>query len=284
MPKSTRSKSSWRSRRGGRSVTVLPGAVETITRPNQTWPVILLLTIWRWRWELACLAGLVYVWHWHLASIQGFLTDTLPTWVAVVFIVGTVYWLIADTPVRRFTRNRFWCVITRHRVRACLIETRMLNYSGNLPFIVGCFSTKTGQVVWLWMRPGLSVEKLENQAETLASACWARKATIARHKRNAALVRIDIDRRDPLASKTIDSPLIEDTRDVPEAAVADDAVLAFLTPDSAPDESTHTERPAKTGAGGETRTRTSKTKTTAAVTDNTTVILGANGEDVSDYV
>jgi hypothetical protein len=70
---------------------------------------------------------------------------------------------------------------------------------------------------------------------------------------------------------------------MPEAAVADDAVLAFLTPDSASDESTTNERPAKTGSG-ETRTRTSKTKTTAAVNDSQTVILGANGEDVSDYV
>lgn len=287
MPKSTRSKSSWRSRRAGRSTQIMPGAVETITRPNQTWPVILLLTVWRWRWELACLAGLVYVWHWHLTEIQVFFTDTLPTWVAVVFILGTLYWLVADTPVRRFALNRVWCVITRHRVRACLVETRMLNYSGNLPFIIGCFSTKTGQVVWLWMRPGLSVEKLDNQTETLASACWARKATIARSKRNAALVRIDIDRRDPLASKTIDSPLLHDTSGMPEAAVADDAVLAFLTPDSATDESTTNDRPARSAGAntsGETRTRTSKTKTTAAVTDSQTVILGANGEDVSDYV
>jgi hypothetical protein len=283
MPKSTRSKSSWRSGRRGRSTHVMPGAVETITRPNQHPAVLVLLSVWRWRWELACLAGLVYVWHSHFTSIRIFFTDTLPTWVAVVFLIGTLYWLIADTPVRRFLRNRVWCVITRHRVRACLVETRMLNYSGSLPFIVGCFSTKTGQVVWLWMRPGLSVEKLENQAETLASACWARSANIARSRRNAALVRIDIDRRDPLSKKTISSPLLEGTSGMPEAAVADDAVLAFLTPDSAPTEST-TQPPAKTGTSGETRTRTSKTKTTAAVDDNQSVILGANGEDVSDYV
>src|SRR4051794_3148917 len=100
MSKSTRSKSSWRSRRAGRSTQVLPGAVETITRPNQTWPVIVLLTVWRWRWELACIAGLAYVWQWHLAEIRVFFTDTLPTWVAVVFIIGTLYWFIADTPLR----------------------------------------------------------------------------------------------------------------------------------------------------------------------------------------
>ncbi|WP_157979915.1 hypothetical protein [Kribbella monticola] len=282
MPKSTRSKSSWRSGRRGRSTAIMSGAVETITRPNQTWPLLVLLTIWRWRWELACLTGLLYVWHSHYTSIRVFFTDTLPGWVAVVFLLGTLYWLIADTPVRRFLRNRVWCVITRHRVRACLVETRILNYSGNLPFIVGCFSTRTGQVVWIWMRPGLSIEKLENHSETLASACWARSVLIARSRRNAALVRIDIDRRDPLAKKTILSPLLHNTSGMPEAAVADDAVLAFISPDDATADSP-SQQPAKTPAAGETRTRTSKTKTSAAVNDNAGVVL-VNGEDVSDYV
>jgi hypothetical protein len=260
----------------------MPGAVETITRPNQSTPVLILLSLWRWRWEFAALTGLVYVWHWHYTQIRTFFTDTLPAWVAVVFLLGIGYWLVADTPVRRFLRNRVWCVITRHRVRACLVETRMLNYSGNLPFIVGCFSTKTGQVVWLWMRPGLSIEKLENQTETLASACWARSALIARSQRNAALVRIDIDRRDPLAKKTITSPLLHDTSGLPEAAVNDDALLPFITPETVPESTTSP--PAKTSPSGETRTKTSKTKTSAAVNDGTTVILAANGEDVSDYV
>jgi hypothetical protein len=222
------------------------------------------------------------VWHWHFASIRTFFTDTLPAWVAVVFLAGLHYRLIADTPVRRFLRNRMWCVITRHRVRACLVETRTLNYSGNLPFVIGCFSTKTGQVVWLWMRPGLSIEKLENQTETLASACWARSALIARSQRNAALVRIDIDRRDPLAKKTITSPLLHDTSGLPEAAVAHDALLSFITPENATADSP-TEQPATTKPTGETRAKTSKTKTSAAVNDHAGVVL-VNGEDVSDYV
>jgi len=281
MPKSTRKRSAGRARSTSR------GAVETITRSKQSLPVILLLAIWRWRWELTLIASVAYIIWKHGAGIVEFFGDELPVWFTVALTVLVGWWLVVDNPVRRFLRNRMWCVVTRHRIRACLTEMRTLNYSGNLPFILGCFATKTGQVVWLWMRPGLSIEDLDNKAETLASACWARKATIARSKSNAAIVRIDIDRRDPLASKTIDSPLLDDTSAMPEAAVADDAVLAFLTPDSASDESTthndHTERPARTGSG-ETRTRTSKTKTTAAVHDSQTVILGANGEDVSDYV
>ncbi|TDW70596.1 hypothetical protein [Kribbella pratensis] len=277
MPKSTRKRSSGRARSTAR------GAIETITRPNQSWPVKLLLTVWRWRWELYVLAAIAYIVIAHGSAITGYFQSN-PLWLNALLIVVLCGWIVTDNPARRFAMNRIWCVTTRHRLRACLIEMRVLNYSGNLPFILGCFATKTGQVVWLWMRPGQSVEDLDNKAESLASACWASKATIARSKRNAAIVRIDIDRRDPLA-KTIDSPLLEDTSGVPEAAVADDAVMAFLTPDntdSVPDEFT-TERPAKTGTG-ETRTRTSKTKTTAAVNDSQTVILGANGEDVSDYV
>jgi hypothetical protein len=191
--------------------------------------------------------------------------------------------VLAVRPLRRFIRNRIWCVITRHRVRACLTEMRTLNWSGNLPFIIGCFSTRTGEVVWLWMRPGLSAEDLENKAETLASACWARQAIIGRTERNAALIRIDIDRRDPLAKTHITSPLLDDTSGMPEAAVADDALLAFITPENAPSEPT-TQQPAKTAPAGEPRAKTPKTKTTAALRDGDTVILGSNGEDVSDYV
>ncbi|WP_329005800.1 hypothetical protein OHA18_20675 [Kribbella sp. NBC_00709] len=276
MPKSTRKRSLGRARSTSR------GAIETITRPNQSWPVKLLLTVWRWRWELYVLAAIAYIVIAHGDAISGYFQSN-PLWLNALLIIVLCGWIVTDNPARRFVLNRIWCVTTRHRLRACLIEMRVLNYSGNLPFILGCFATKTGQVVWLWMRPGQSVEDLDNKAESLASACWASKATIARSKRNAAIVRIEIDRRDPLAKKTIDSPLLEDTSGVPEAAVADDAVMAFLTPDntdSVPDEST-TNRPAKT-ASGETRTRTSKT--TAAVNDSQTVILGANGEDVSDYV
>ena len=217
MPKSTRKRSAGRARSTSR------GAVETITRSKQSLPVILLLTIWRWRWELTLIASVAYIVWKHGAGIVEFFGDELPVWFTAALTILVGWWLVVDNPARRFLRNRMWCVVTRHRIRACLTEMRTLNYSGNLPFILGCFATKTGQVVWLWMRPGLSIEDLDNKAETLASACWARKATIARSKSNAAIVRIDIDRRDPLASKTIDSPLLDDTSAMPEAAVADDA-------------------------------------------------------------
>ncbi|MEV0789392.1 hypothetical protein [Kribbella sp. NPDC050459] len=284
MSKSTRARST---RRAGRGSTAT-GTIETIIRPSQSTPVKVLLAVWRWRWELLVLASLAYVTIAHGEAITGYFQSN-PLWLNALLIIVLCGWIVTDNPARRFVLNRIWCVITRHRLRACLVEMRTLNYSGNLPFIFGCLSTKTGQIVWLWMRPGLSMEDLDNKAETIASACWARSAVIARSKRNAAVVRIEINRRDPLSKTHITSPLLNDTSDMPEAAVADDAVMAFLTPDttdSAPNEST-ARPPAKSGSAdttGETRTRTSKTKTTAATNDSQTVILGANGEDVSDYV
>jgi hypothetical protein len=270
--------STGRARRGRGTAT---GAVETIIRPSQSLPVVILLCLWRWRWEITCVAALAVVYY-HLVTPGGWDFEPVP---ALLLIAAPTPVVLAVRPLRRFIRNRIWCVITRHRVRACLTEMRTLNWSGNLPFIIACFSTKTGEVVWLWMRPGLSAEDLENKAETLASACWARQAIIGRTERNAALIRIDIDRRDPLAKTNLVSPLLEDTSNVPEVVVADDALLAHIGPqDIASNESTET--PADSGTvAGETRTsKPRRIKTTAAINDGDTVILGANGEDVSDYV
>ncbi|WP_329474987.1 hypothetical protein OG555_25080 [Kribbella sp. NBC_01484] len=61
MPKSTRKRSTGRVRSTSR------GPVETITRPSKTLPVIIALTLWRWRWELACLTALAVVYY-HLIT------------------------------------------------------------------------------------------------------------------------------------------------------------------------------------------------------------------------
>src|SRR6266508_177329 len=200
MPKSTRNRSAGRVRRG-RGTT---STVETIIRPSQSLPVIIALSLWRWRWELACLTTGTYTFH-EWTSPGGLEFEPVP---ALLVMAAPLPVVLVVRPLRRFLRNRVWCVITRHRIRACLTEMRTLNYSGNLPFIIGCFSTKIGKAVWLWMRPGLSAEDLDHKAETIASACWARKALIGRTDRNAALIRVDIDRRDPLAKTRITSPLL----------------------------------------------------------------------------
>jgi hypothetical protein len=227
----------------------------------------------------------------------------------VAVIVAPIAVLIPIGPSRRFLRNRVWCVVTRHRVRACLSEMRTLNYSGNLPFIVLCRSTKVGESVWLFMRPGLSHTDLENRAETLAAACWAREARIERNRGNAALIRIDIDRRDPLAKAHITSPLLGETADLPDGEVIHGGVLEVIRPSSGTDTNantgpvpaTATERPASVSGDSYVSTghdegsdhavheptrRVKKPRTTVHADRAAEVgpVVLLNGEDVSDYV
>jgi hypothetical protein len=153
--------------------------------------IVAIVCLWRWRWELNCLAAFAIVYR-HLVTAEGL---NLGPVAAFLIMIAPSPVVMVVRPLREFIRDRIWCVTTRHRVRACLTEMRVLNWSGNLPFIIGCFSTTTGEVVWLWMRAGLSIEDLEANAETLASACWARHAIVDRTHRNAALLRIEIVRR-----------------------------------------------------------------------------------------
>src|SRR5262249_14541286 len=139
MPKSTRSRGSGRVGRRGRGTAT--GAVETIIRPSQSLPVVILLCLWRWRWEITCVAALAVVYY-PPATLGGRAFEPVP---ALLVMIAPAPVVLAVRPLRRFVRNRIWCVITRHRVRACLTEMRTLNRSGNLPFIIGCFSTKTGE-------------------------------------------------------------------------------------------------------------------------------------------
>jgi len=311
MSKSTRSRaarSSGRGRtlvgRGGRHGTAAD-AVETFTRPNKTIPVVILLILWRWRWEIAVVIATVVAWF-------RLHPDGLNDAATVAVMVGPFAVMMAFGPTRRYWRNRFWCVVTRHRVRACLTEMRTLNYSGNLPFIVFCRSTKVGESVWLFMRPGLSELDLENKAENLAAAGWAREARIERSRRNAAVIRIDIDRRDPLAKAHITSPLVGDTAGLPDGEIVHGAVLDVIRPNpgTEPVPATATKQPANAsgdtyvstredmqpGAGSdiavhETTRKVKKPKTIvhadtaqAAQAAQAAPVVLLNGEDVSDYV
>jgi hypothetical protein len=82
------------------------------------------------------------------------------------------------------------------------------NRQGTLPFILPARPTPAGERVWVWLRPGLSLADLEQpgQVQKLAVACWANEARVTRASRKyAALIRIDITRREPLADTILSS-------------------------------------------------------------------------------
>jgi hypothetical protein len=154
--------------------------------------------------------------------------------------------------------NRFWCVTDRHRLRVCMNELRTYNYSGRSAFILAARATGEGEAIWLWLRPGLSVNHLQERTEAVAAACWARDARVRRSPKLAALVRVDILRRDPLARTHIESVGAVHTRATPPE------------PSNAPKASIKTTNPATSSA--------------ASSAASVSPVVSRTGEDVSDYV
>src|SRR5262249_41015670 len=118
-----------------------------------------------------------------------------------------------------------WCAVTRHRLRMCFAEFVRVpgrtHHGPRLPLVLWARPTPAGARVWVWLRPGLDLAEVEGKAGKLAVACWAALVRVARAgERHAALVRMDVARRDPLAGG-VSSPL---ATAVPDPGEHDDAV------------------------------------------------------------
>jgi hypothetical protein len=81
--------------------------------------------------------------------------------------------------------------------------------------------TPVGERVWIYLRPGLSVNELQNRVDKIAVACHASTVIVDRASaRTAALVRVDVKRREvlgalvnaPLAGMVTPSPLYDTQR------------------------------------------------------------------------
>jgi hypothetical protein len=83
------------------------------------------------------------------------------------------------------------------------------NRTGSLPLILMARPIPVGERLWVWLRPGLCLDDLQSRLEEIAVACWAATVTAEKaSESNAALVRLDIKRRDALKG-TVTSPLVE---------------------------------------------------------------------------
>ncbi|MFC5141022.1 hypothetical protein ACFPK1_22490 [Actinomycetospora rhizophila] len=153
----------------------------------------------RLRAELAALA-LVFVF---LAVAYSW----LPPVAASAFIAVIVAVVLAVPVLRRFVTRRAAAVMTRHRLRQVLIERRCLNFSRAAPLFLWSHPTEVGETVWLLLRAGISPSDVEDEAEWIASGCFARDARVTTTRRMTALVRVDVIRRDPLATELIASEL-----------------------------------------------------------------------------
>jgi hypothetical protein len=262
------------------------GSFEVFTDPHHSTPAVVAGVVWRWRVELMTVTTLFVVW----IVVAAQLPAGWPTWSTPVVLAATLVVVFLLPVSRRFVICRVWCVFSRHRVRKCFVQSRVMTHEGLLPLFIWTRPTPVGERLWLWLRPGLSGHDIEHVADRIAAACWAASARVIISPKRAAIVTIEITRRDPLASGQITSPLLDsvhpdhletDAQVIPlpdRATVTPASPVEGLSPGDVP-----VADPAPVTRGGATR-RTGARTAPPADTESVAGVVGWSGKDVSDYV
>ncbi len=279
------------------------GAVEIFLRPQHSWWMRILGFIIRLRAELTILIVLLVARYWAWPKLEGWLGHTTALLMATVLVLS-----ILVTPAsRRFLNRRWWSITTRHRLRACFLQTRTMTHDGKLPFLLWSRPSPVGERVRVWLPAGLSVKDLERVTAETAAACWASEVRLTPNRRQAALVVVDVIRRDPLTGDALTPQVVDDLDpDRPDAAgqadlVEDDAtgtdgfgtVVPLLPPRNTlppppSGDTLDTGTPGPTAGTGQngSRTRTRKNPAPAGEASSTgePPVTGFGGVDVSDYL
>jgi hypothetical protein len=215
--------SPWRSPWLGLVAGALVGAVlGTLASVVMTvWPVV--RALWHWTAELVTAAG--------LAGSATALAGWAGSWWWCAVLLGVGGGGAAVGPVRRWVLAWVWCAVARHRLRVCFaafIRARNHVDPGLAPLILLARPTPAGERVWVWLRTGLDVAELERRTGKIAVACWASDVQVCASRRFAALVRLDVTRRDPLLM-VVASPLaaVPAPHDQLAIAVGDSEPLAL---------------------------------------------------------
>ncbi len=197
-------KSTFRSR--GRSNRL--GAVEVIgPQLHRSWLVQALLVLWRWSIEIILAIGLLIAWF-RLSAV-------MPSYAVAMVMAFPLVAACNFRWGRRFIGGWFMVLLARHRIRTALVQLGSRNRSGKLPWLVLWYPTPVGERIWLALVAGMSPEQIEESADALAAACWARQVRVEKNRRMTAFVRVDVIRYDPLeSSKPIGSRLLGPLRRV----------------------------------------------------------------------
>lgn len=264
----------------GLAVATLVGLVVLI------WPGLRL--VWYWIGEITALTVL-------LVAYLG-LTRLLPAPAALAVLAVVVGLPFALSSSRRRLLAWCWCAISRHRLRTCFATFVRANRYGSLPWILLARPTRAGERVWVWLRPGLSAEDLHTEAglARLAVGCWANEVKInPTTGRRAALLRIDITRRNPL-TETVTSPLTNLLPDLdlfdhlPQQGPATAPVVdpTGLDLPGIPNPTTTSTGPAPTGPAPATTTTkpAARRASGSSSTPPPPAVLTRTGEDLTEYI
>jgi hypothetical protein len=230
----------------------------------------------RLRAEITILAGVV------LAS--GWLSTHVPRWGMYTVLITLMVLILGVSPVRRYLVRRWWCVLSRHRARACFRTTWTMTYDGTLPYLLWSRPTPVGERIRVWLPAGLSVNDIDRVSDKLAAACWARACRIEPDRKRAASLVLHIVRRDPLETAAV-APDLLDTVDSFDQVHHNGTVTPLprrgevmheVTPRVAVPESAPAGRPPQRD-----RSTTPKKNTSS---EPGPPVEGFGGMDVSDYV
>ena len=284
-----------RSRGGGRSRTVRgrasyrTGSFEVFAYPHHSPPALVFGALWRWRIELFLITTLLLAW----VVLAYQLPGTWPAWAAPVVLATTLIAIAVVPPSRRFVSRRAWCVYSRHRVRKCFVQSRVMTHEGLLPLFMWTRPTPVGERLWLWLRPGLSGRDIEAVTDRIAAACWAASARVKVSPKRAAVVSVEVIRRDPLAnSGQITSPLLAGVHpdyfdtDAEIIPLPDRSTVIPASPveGSSPGGLSLVDPVAVTRGGATKRTSTRTAPPVETANPSTAGVVGWSGKDVSDYV
>lgn len=249
------------------------GTIEFFTRPEANIVLRVLGFLIRYRAEITLISIIVTC----AIALRPHLGPDGTLWL-IIAIAGVV--LIVPVS-RRFTIRRGWCVITRHRLRTAFVQTRTMTHDGRMPFLLWSRPSPVGERLRVWLPAGLCVNDLSSVTAELATACWAREARVRVSRAQAALVIVDIIRRDPLSQSRTITPEVIDGLDTDTAGFTDDNVVSL------PDRTT-LRKPAESTASAATATvQRAPRKAGPAPGPNEhepPPVAGFGGMDVSDYI
>lgn len=181
------------------------------TRPEQSRFWLVIGFVVRRRAELTVIAvGWLVLVQLETDVTPGLPGPVTPAQWAWLLMAATCAVVLAVPPSRRYALRRCSAVVMRHRMRACFLQTRTWTANGRLPFLVWSRPTPVGVRVRVWLPAGLSVNDLERIIDEIGAACWAREARITPVQGQAALVWVDVIRRDPLGAQRPLSPPVVD--------------------------------------------------------------------------
>jgi hypothetical protein len=163
------------------------------------WPAIRLTV--HWAAELLALSALLGAY----LLLTTAMTAPVAAGVLLLAVCGPLTYPLA----RRRLLALGWCVISRHRLRVCFAEFIHARHTdGRLPLILLARPTPAGERIWVWLRAGLCLDDLTDRFEEIAVATWATDAHAVKSERWAALIRVDLTRRNALAA-VVGSPLTD---------------------------------------------------------------------------